>query len=177
MLCLSLVLLAQGFEIDLGGSSDKAKPGAPGVELGKSDLAAAQADFDQQRYATALARATQITAGGLTGPVAQQATVLQGLAAVKLQLPRLAVLLVAESLSQTQAAVRAPLLSELGPLFESPVTAPELARVLHGVPAAELQDKWRPYFGYYSARAALAEEVAAQEADRAPRTRKPSSGK
>ena len=128
MLCLSLVLLAQGFEIDLGGSSDKAKPGAPGVELGKSDLAAAQADFDQQRYATALARASQITAGGLTGPVAQQATVLQGLAAVKLQLPRLAVLLVAESLSQTQAAVRAPLLSELGPLFESPVTAPEWAR-------------------------------------------------
>ena len=177
MLCLSLVLLAQGFEIDLGGGSEQAGPTSSGVELGKSDLAAAQADFDQERFATALARASQITAGGLTGPVAQRAAVLQGLAAVRLDLPRLAVLLVADSLSQTETTVREPLLRELGPLFESPVTAPELARVLHGVPAAELQTKWRPYFGYYSARAALAQEVAAQELDRAPRTRKPASGK
>ncbi len=174
---LSLLLLAQGFEIDLGGGSGASGAQKPGVELGKSDLDAARADFAQGRFGTALARASQITAGGLTGPVANEAAILQGLAALRLELPRLAVLLVADTLSSTAPAVRAELLQELGPLFESAVTAPELARVLHGVPPAELDPKWRPFFGYHAARAALAEEVAAQEAEQAPRERKPAAGK
>ena len=177
MLWLSLIMLAQGFELDLGVDDTTAGQPSAGIELGQSDLSAAQADYDQGRFAAALARASQITANGLTGPVAERAAIVQGLSAIRLELPRLAVLLVAESLSGIAADIRGPLLRELGPLFESPVTAPELARVMKGIPAAELEERWRPYFGYYAARATLAEEIAAQEVERAPRTRKPAQGK
>lgn len=167
-----LLLMAQGFEIDLGGVEQDAA-----VEFGAADLEAARADFAQGKFGTALARASQITASGMKGKVAAEAAILQGLAALRMDLPRLAVLLVAEHLNAAPAASRRDLLQALAPLFESPVTAPELARILRDIPADELPEKWRPYFGYYAARAAIAEEVAAQEVEQAPRVRQQGQGK
>jgi len=160
---LAILLAAQGSGVDLGGGG--------GSALGAADLNAAKLEFEAGRYGTALARASQITSGGASGELAVKAGILQASAAVQLKMPRLAVLLVAPYIGRATPSQRAGLLKALGPLFESPITAPELARVLKDVPAEELSDRWRPYFGYYAARAVIVEEVMRRDAAAAPRER------
>lgn len=166
-----ILILAQGFELDLGGPSDEGETSQTDEsqrELGGLELSSMRVAFKARRYREVLTLASEFLEGRTTVSDRSEAAWIASRAAMREDLPRLAVILASTAIESGLGASREEALDELAPLLEEDATAMELAPVLANQSLEDLPERWRGHTAYWVSRHLLEQEVARREAAKAP---------
>ena len=167
----TILLLAQGFELDLGGGTDDAgavQSRSDQRELGRRELAAMRVAFKERRYRDVLVLSTEFLEAKTTPGDRSEAAWMAVRAALKEGLPRMAVILAKGAIESGLGESRGIALDELAPLLEEDATAMELAPVLANQSLDDLPERWRGHSAYWVARHLLELEVVRRESAKAP---------
>ncbi|MBM66753.1 MAG: hypothetical protein CMH55_11030 [Myxococcales bacterium] len=168
----TLLILAQGFELDLGGESPEAGERTAPVarSLGRREIAAMRVAFKARRHRDVLVLATEFLEGKTTAGDRSEAAWIAVRSALKEDLPRMAVILASTAIETGLGESRELALDELAPLLDQDATAMELAPILANQSLDDLPERWRGHSAYWVARHLLELEVVRREkADAPPR--------